>query len=384
MPEQFNDKDYGDYFSALEKSVEKNPKGSQRTSREKNDEVSADWLKKLLSGNKLRPWVYITAAALAALVVLATVIAIGALIISLIATKSSTDTESTNSTTSQTTQNNAQDATVVDTQKNFAVFDENTQAIAADIDAKNIIVVNCDTNKVVAARDASAKCYPASTTKIMTVLTAVDYIDDYNKTFTYSYEVTDQFYQQEATMAGFADGEAATLTDMLYGAILESGADATYGIAVTVAGSEEEFVKLMNKKAQQLGLKNTNFTNSSGLFDKNHYTTPEDLAVIVRAAMNNELCRKILSTYQYTTAKTPQHPDGIPLTSTLFSYMYGTEPEGSDIKGGKTGFVNESGHCFATFGQSDGGIPYVCVTLNGAGRWPTVYDQIDLYTRYAK
>ena len=151
-----------------------------------------------------------------------------------------------------------------------------------------------------------------------------------------------------------------------------------------IAGSEEEFVKLMNKKADELGLKDTHFTNSSGLYDKDHYTTAEDMAVIIRAAMKNPLCREVLSTYQYTTAKTPQHPDGIELTSTLFSYMYGTEPEGADILGGKTGFVNESGYCIATFGKSDNGTEYVCVTLKGVSLWPTVYDQIDLYSRYAK
>ena len=120
------------------------------------------------------------------------------------------------------------------------------------------------------------------------------------------------------------------------------------------------------------------------MFDQNHYTTPEDMAVILRAAMQNDLCRKILSTYQYTTAPTPQHPDGILLTSTLFSHMYGTEPEGADILGGKTGFVNESGYCIASFGKSDGGTEYVCVTLGGNGLWPTVYDQFHLYEQYAK
>ncbi len=174
------------------------------------------------------------------------------------------------------------------------------------------------------------------------------------------------------------------MTDMIYGAILPSGADATAGLAIKVAGSEAAFVKLMNKKADELGLKDTHFTNASGLFDKEHYTTPEDMAVIIRAAMQNELCKKVLSTYQYTTAPTPQNPNGIQLTSTLFSYMYGTEPEGSDILGGKTGFVNESGYCIASFGKSDNGTEYVCVTLKGQGLWPTVYDQINLYTKYAK
>ena len=267
---------------------------------------------------------------------------------------------------------------------NYAKFTENTEEITLDVGCESIIFINCKTNEVVASRSATERCYPASTTKIMTILTAVDHITDYDKTFTFTYEITDPLYIQDATVAGFSNQEAVNMTDMLYGAILPSGADATVGLALSIAGSEEEFVKLMNKKAKELGLKNTNFTNSSGLFNKNHYTTAEDMAVIVRAAMENDLCRKILSTYQYTTSATPQHPEGILLTSTMFSHMYGTEPEGADILGGKTGYVNESGYCLATFGKSDDGAEYVCVTLNGAGLWPSIYGQIDLYSEYAK
>ena len=262
--------------------------------------------------------------------------------------------------------------------------DKDTATIPADFQSPNIIVIDCDEKKVVAARNANERHYPASTTKIMTLLVAVENAKDFNDTFTMSYEITDPLYVTNTTVAGFRDGEEITVTDMLYGAILPSGADACIGLAITIAGSEEKFVELMNKKARELGLKNTHFVNSSGVFDERHYTTAADMAVIIRAAMQNELCRKVLSTYQYTTAKTPQSPDGIALTSTLFSYMYGTEPEGADILGGKTGFTSEAGYCIATFGETDGGKEYVCVTLGGSGVWPTVKDQINLYTTYAK
>ena len=132
---------------------------------------------------------------------------------------------------------------------NYANYTEDTQEIAADIISQNVIVINCESNEVVASRNASERCYPASTTKIMTILTAVDYITDYNQTLTFTYEITDPFHIEGATMAGFLDGEAINITDMLYGAILPSGADATAGIAITLAGGEKEFVKLMNKKA---------------------------------------------------------------------------------------------------------------------------------------
>lgn len=364
MYEQFNKKDYDDYFSAIEKSLER-----EATSRPKPLESKPP--QKVVGGIvKIRPWVYVVAVALVLTLVF------------ILALPKKTKAEQSPSEI-EITENIANDVT--EQKKNyFAEYTDNTPQISEDIVSKNIIVINCDKNEVVASRDARARCYPASTTKIMTILTAVDYITDYNNTFTFSYEITDPFYNEGATVAGFANEEAVNMTDLLYGAILPSGADATAGLAIAVAGSETEFAQLMNKKAKELGLKNTHFTNASGLFDKNHYTTPEDMAVIVRAAMENELCREILSTYQYTTAATKQHPEGIPLTSTLFSYMYGTEPEGSDILGGKTGYVPESGYCIASFGESDDGTEYVCVTLNGLSLWPTVYDQINLYTTYAK
>lgn len=371
MSQQYSDKDYGEYFSAIEKSLDKESQPIKK--RDQNPQHKAS--SKLFGGViKLRPWVCITA-----LLLVAVMVAIIAL----------PKKAKANSSTPSVVENI--DNTVSDVQEQeeikvnyFAEYNDSTAVISDEIVSQNIIVINCDTNTVVAARNATERCYPASTTKVMTILTAVDYITDYNKTFTFSYEITDPFYEEGATIAGFANEEAVNMTDLLYGAILPSGADATAGLAISIAGSEEEFAKLMNKKAKELGLKNTNFTNASGLFDENHYTTPEDMAVIVREAMKNELCRKVLSTYQYTTAVTPQHPEGVPLTSTLFSYMYGTEPEGSDILGGKTGFVSESGYCIASFGKSDTGTEYVCVTLKGVSLWPTVFDQIKLYTQYAK
>lgn len=367
MSEQFDNKDYGEYFSALQKSIE-----NKSNPIKKQNAVELPQKRKP-KRVRLRPWVYVAAGLTSVFLVICITLLIALPPIIKAHNESKSQTHQTENTTND----------VVKVENRFAKFTERTNTIDSDIESGSIIVINCDTNEVVASRDATVRCYPASTTKIMTILTAVDYITDYSETFTFSFKITDPLYLAEATVAGFSNDESVNMTDMLYGAILPSGADATMGLALSIAGSEEEFVKLMNKKADELGLKDTHFTNASGLFDKNHYTTAEDMAVIIRAAMENELCREVLSTYQYTTAKTPQHPDGIELSSTLFSYMYGTEPEGADILGGKTGFVNESGYCIASFGKSDSGTEYVCVTLKGVSLWPTVYDQIDLYSRYA-
>ncbi len=263
--------------------------------------------------------------------------------------------------------------------------DENTLPISDSNDAKTAIIVNVTENKIVAERGKNEKIYPASTLKIMTLLTAVEHIKDFDETFTMSYAITDPLYIAEASVAGFLNGEKVTMRDLLYGMILPSGADGAMGLAVKIAGSEEAFVELMNQKVKDLGLKNTHFTNVTGLFHEDNYSTAYDMAVILKAAMDNEVCREVLSTYQYTTEKTPQNPEGILLSSTLFSYMYGTEPETATILGGKTGYVNEAKYCIATFGEGNAsGDQYIVVTMGNSPGWPAFYGQIDLYKEFAK
>ena len=276
---------------------------------------------------------------------------------------------------------------VVDNSDKYPLFAEYTAKTAKPDESfnyKNIYVANMKTNKVIAAKNPQAKAYPASTTKIMTALVAAENLDNLKETFTMTYEITDPMFKAQATVAGFLSSEVITMEDLLYGCILPSGGDAALALATHISGSEEEFVKLMNKKAKKLGLLNTNFTNCTGLFDKNHYSTAEDMAVILRAALQNDLCKKILCTNRYTSSKTTQHPDGIEMQNTIFQYMYGSEPEGATVLAGKTGFVNESGYCFASYGKSDKGTEYVVITFGGTGKWPSVTALIDLYTEYAK
>lgn len=252
-------------------------------------------------------------------------------------------------------------------------------------DAQNAIIVNLKNNEIILSKNAHSKAYPASTTKIMTLLVACENMSSLDDTFTMSLSITDPLFTMEASVVGFLNQETITVEDMLYGTILPSGADAAVGLAIKIAGSEENFVKLMNQKVKELGLTNTHFANVSGLHSEENYSSAYDMAVILAAAIKNPICKKILSTYQYTTSKTQQHPDGILISSTLFENMYGTEPETATILGGKTGFVSESGYCVASFGKANKtGNEYIVVTLNNSGKWPAFYGQIDLYKNFAK
>ncbi len=264
----------------------------------------------------------------------------------------------------------------------YPAYTDSTAAMPAATDARYAILVDVTENRVVAAKDAAVRAYPASVTKVMTLLVAVENIQDFTDTFTMTYAITDPLYVANATVAGFANDEKVPLEDLLYGTILPSGADACQALAEYVAGTDVAFVELMNQRAAKMGLKNTHFTNTSGLHDDDHYTTAEDMAVILSEAMKNEHCRKVLSTYQYTTALTPQHPEGILLTSTLFGRMYGTEPDGATVIAGKTGYTTEAGHTVASYAQGMDGHDYILVTLKGSNKWKATYDAIDLYTLF--
>lgn len=257
----------------------------------------------------------------------------------------------------------------------------NTVKTGADISSSYSILANVDTHEIIAGWDYDERVYPASLTKIMTILVAAENVDNLEDTFTMTDDIIIPLVNVQASRAGFKDGEKVKIIDLFYGAVLPSGADATVALADYVAGSEEEFIKLMNKKASELGLTNTHFCNTSGLHDKEHYTTLTEFAIILEYAMKNDLCRKLLSTYQYTTASTPQNPDGILLTSTMFSRMFGDEVPGVTIEGGKTGFTDEAGNCLATFAVKDG-TEYLAITIKGSGQYAGIYDAINLYKNY--
>ena len=188
--------------------------------------------------------------------------------------------------------------------------DNLTELTASNISSEHAVLLDVENNTVLAQRDPDARIYPASMTKIMTLLVAAEHIENMDDTFTMTYEIIAPLIEAEASRAGFEEGETVSLKDLMYGIALPSGADATTAIAIYLCGSEDEFVKLMNEKVEELGLKNTHFTNASGLYDPNHYSTATDIAMLMSAVMKNDTCREILGTYQYTTTATEQHPEG--------------------------------------------------------------------------
>ena len=258
-----------------------------------------------------------------------------------------------------------------------------------DIDLNHLhspyaVLVELDSGKVLAEHNSEDKIYPASLTKIMTAVLAIENTDDLNQTVTLPYDIFEPLYAENASMAGFQTGEEATLKELLYGILLPSGAECCIAFADRVAGSEEAFVERMNEKAAEIGMSNTHFCNVTGLHNSDHYSTVEDISVLLQYALQYEDFRQAFSSSRYSTHPTSQHPDGFTFYSTMFKYMDSTEVVGGEIIGGKTGYTEEAGLCLASLANVNGR-DYILVTAKANGTHQTeqfhILDAIDVYSQ---
>ena len=247
--------------------------------------------------------------------------------------------------------------------------------------SKHAILVDLKDNKILYAREADERTYPASLTKMMIVLVAIENLS------TEMMKVPNDFsylYEQNAALAGFLPGDLVRTSDLLYGIMLPSGADAALTVAENIAGSEAKFVKLMNEKSKELGMNNTHFTNVIGLHDNNHYTTVHDLAILLEYALKNPTFKKIFTTDIYTTAPT-QYSDGMTFKSRLFSKIDSPNFNGGKLLGGKTGYTEEAELCLASL-ATDGKKEYILVTTNAEGgpytEQTNILDAFNLYERF--
>lgn len=232
------------------------------------------------------------------------------------------------------------------------------------LNSPHAILLRADSGEVLAEKDADSTIYPASMTKMMTALQA-----------------------QNASLAGFQSGETATVRDLLYGAMLPSGAECCEALAREVSGSEEAFVARMNQKAAELGMTGTHFCNPTGLHDPEHVSTVRDMARLTEAALQNEIFRKLFTTERYTVPATNCHPQGFTMHSTLLSQLDGTELHSGRILGGKTGYTGEAGLCLASLAEVKGR-EYILVTAGAGGNHSTapyhIEDAVTVYRRVSR
>lgn len=226
-----------------------------------------------------------------------------------------------------------------------------------NVTAKSAIVMDAATGKVLYSKDAEARRYPASTTKMMSLIVALEHgnLDDVITT-------SANASSTEGSSLWLTQGEQMKMIDMLYGIMLISGNDATVAVAEHIAGSVEKFAKLMTEKAHAIGAKDTNFTNSSGLPDTNHFTTAHDLARIAAYGYKNPLFTQIVSTEHKLLPPTVKGDNRDLYNENRMLWFY----EGGN--GVKTGYTDAAGRCLVS-GAKRNNIQLIAVVLDSETMW---------------
>lgn len=233
------------------------------------------------------------------------------------------------------------------------------------LDSPHAVLLDAGSGTVLASKSAEDQIFPASMVKIMTVFTAVEHIRNLKAKVTMDAGIYDALYAADASRAGFEPGEEVTIQELLYGALLPSGAECCMELALQAAGSESAFVELMNQKAQKMGLTSTHFANCTGLHSDNQYSTVTEIGKILREALKNKTFYKVFTTKSYTANATDIHPDGFTFESSMFKEMDSSTVIGGEILGGKTGYTDEAGRCLASLAEIDGR-RYILVTAGWA------------------
>ena len=232
-----------------------------------------------------------------------------------------------------------------------------------EVVSPNVIVMEASTGTVLYDCDSLEAHYPASITKIMTTLLALEN-GNLSDMVTFS---DDAINNTEGSGIARDYGEQMTLEQCLYGVMLESANECAYAVAEHVGGTVENFVDMMNAKAKELGCTNTHFANPHGLQDENHYTTAHDMALIAQAAYQNETFRIIIGTKMYTIPPTNKHAEETVLrnhhdmlctyhnANRKYLYPY--------CVGGKTGYTATAKSTLVTYAEKDG-MTLICVVMD--------------------
>lgn len=258
----------------------------------------------------------------------------------------------------------------------FIFFVVHVNASEVDLISEKYILYNMNDNSVLMQKDENTKTNIASLTKIMTVIVAIEKIDDYDEKVTITKEMLNGIASDVVTV-GFKVGDKVTYNDLLYGAILASGADAVNALAISASGSLTKHVEAMNEKAKELGLENTHFENVVGLYDTNHYSSAYDVAQTLIYALKNKKFKEVFNTNTYTST------NNIKMKSTIERYN-SNNSDISYITGSKTGYIAKAGYCLASTATIDG-VDYLLVTLNAFNdkNSPQIKDAVKTYKYFS-
>lgn len=223
------------------------------------------------------------------------------------------------------------------------------------LSAQNAIVIDEESGRILYEKSAKEKMYPASITKILTIICALEKVDDLDETVTITQSDIDTVWETGASSANFEVGETVTYRDVFMGAMIPSGADACRALANNTCGNQENFVKEMNALVKKLGLTDSHFVNTTGIHDDNHYTTVYDMAVITQYAMQNEKFVEIFNRYQYNSTNGKHQ--------WIKKVLYNAKKSRIDtsmITGCKSGYTIKAQHTLSS-ALNINGHTYICV-----------------------
>ena len=282
-----------------------------------------------------------------------------------------------------------------------------TQTVTG-INSQYAVLVNVETGAIVAQKNADTKFSPASMTKVMTLIVACENLtkDELDQKLTMTQEIYDYVRADgyaDSTLYGIDVGDEYSLRDLLYGIGMESASDCVIPVVLYISETEQGFVALMNRKAEQMGLENTLFDNAIGHDSENNYTTAEDMAVIMAYAMQSELIADILGKEVYKSTAAGYNSQGVFLPSfpfTFYSSLFG-DHAGSRMKAykdkygvdfrlntaeliaGKTGWTTDN-YCLVSYAEGDDGAEYVLVLAKGSAKYETMRDVKTVFDTYVK
>ena len=216
--------------------------------------------------------------------------------------------------------------------------------------AETAIVMDMDTEEILYAKGIDEKRAPASTTKILTAMLAIEKVP-FETQITFTDEVNN--IEAGSTHIGIKPGETLTMKDCAYAILLASANEVSSGVAEYIGTTVPAFVDMMNQRAKELGCTNTHFVNANGLYDENHYTTARDLAIIAKAAFQNETFREVVKTPYYIVPKTNITDEERWLNNHHKMILQGSEYYEGCL-GGKTGYTEKAGNTLVTYAERNG------------------------------
>ena len=221
---------------------------------------------------------------------------------------------------------------------------EETEDLAPN--AKSAIMIEASTGEILFQKNKDEKLAPASMTKMMSMLLIMEEIENGNLKWNEMITTSEKASSMGGSQIFLKVGEKMTVEDLLKGVAIASGNDAVVALAERVSGSEEQFVKRMNIRAKDLGLKNTNFINATGLTADNHYSTAYDMSLIAKELVKHEKILEFTSTYEDYLRKDTKSPFWLVNTNRLVRFKEG-------VDGLKTGFTDEAGYCLTATMKKD-------------------------------